>query len=75
MWNKKEMSQLDVTLTRVPLTLTSDLDLDDLCLNRPFENLQKITACLDVMHKATPNIEQSFQCTESNWWVDEYHMI
>ena len=22
MWNKKEMSQLDATLTRVPLTLT-----------------------------------------------------
>ena len=24
MWNKKEMSQLDATLTRVPLTLTFD---------------------------------------------------
>ena len=27
MWNKKEMSQLDVTLTRVPLTLTFDFAL------------------------------------------------
>ena len=27
MWNKKEMSQLDATLTKVPLTLTFDLDL------------------------------------------------
>ena len=27
MWNKKEMSQLDATLTRVPLTLTFGLDL------------------------------------------------
>ena len=27
MWNKKEISQLDATLTRVPLTLTFDLDL------------------------------------------------
>ena len=27
MWNKKEMSQLDATLTRVPLTLIFDLDL------------------------------------------------
>ena len=26
MWNKKEMSQLDATLTRVPLTLTFDLE-------------------------------------------------
>ena len=26
MWNKKEMSQLDDTLTRVPLTLTFDLE-------------------------------------------------
>ena len=26
MWNKKEMSQLDATLTRVPLTLTFDLN-------------------------------------------------
>ena len=26
MWNKKEMSQLDVTLTRVPLSLTFDLE-------------------------------------------------
>ena len=25
MWNKKEMSQLDATLTRVPLTLTFEL--------------------------------------------------
>ena len=28
MWNKKEMSQLDAMLTRVPLTLTFDLDFD-----------------------------------------------
>ena len=28
MWNKKEMSQLDATLTRVPLTLTFDFELD-----------------------------------------------
>ena len=27
MWNKKEMSQLNATLTRVPLTSTFDLDL------------------------------------------------
>ena len=27
MWNKKEISQLKATLTRVPLTLTFDLDL------------------------------------------------
>ena len=27
MWDKKEMSQLDATLTRVPLTLTFDLDV------------------------------------------------
>ena len=27
MWNKKEMSQLDATLTRVPLTLTFDFHL------------------------------------------------
>ena len=27
MWNKKEMSQLDATLTRVPLSLTFDRDL------------------------------------------------
>ena len=27
MWNKKEMSQRDATLTRVPLTLTFDLEL------------------------------------------------
>ena len=27
MWNKKDMSQLDATLTRVPLTLTFDFDL------------------------------------------------
>ena len=27
MWNKKEMSELDAMLTRVPLTLTFDLDL------------------------------------------------
>ena len=27
MWNKKEMTQLDATLNRVPLTLTFDLDL------------------------------------------------
>ena len=26
MWNKKEMSQMDATLTRVPLTLTFDLE-------------------------------------------------
>ena len=26
MWNKKEMSALDATLTRVPLTLTFDLE-------------------------------------------------
>ena len=26
MWNKKEMSPLDATLTRVPLTLTFDLE-------------------------------------------------
>ena len=26
MWNKKEMSQLDATLTRVRLTLTFDLE-------------------------------------------------
>ena len=26
MWNKKEMSQLDATLTRVPLTLTFGLE-------------------------------------------------
>ena len=28
MWNKKEMSQVDATLTRVPLTLTFDLDIE-----------------------------------------------
>ena len=28
MWNKKEMSQLDATLTRVPLTLTLTFDLE-----------------------------------------------
>ena len=27
MWNKKEMSQLDATLTSVPLTLTFELEL------------------------------------------------
>ena len=27
MWNKKEMTQLDATLTRVPLTMNFDLDL------------------------------------------------
>ena len=27
MWNKKEMSQLDATLTKVPLTLTFNFDL------------------------------------------------
>ena len=27
MWNKKEMSQLDTTLTRVPLTLAFDLEI------------------------------------------------
>ena len=27
MWNKKEMTQLDATLTRVPFTLTFHLDL------------------------------------------------
>ena len=26
MWNKKEISELDATLTRVPLTLTFDLE-------------------------------------------------
>ena len=26
MWNKKQMSQLDAILTRVPLTLTFDLE-------------------------------------------------
>ena len=28
MWNKKEMSQLDAMLTRVPLTLTLTFDLE-----------------------------------------------
>ena len=27
MWNKKEMSQLDATMTRIPLTLSFDLDI------------------------------------------------
>ena len=35
MWNKKEMSQLDVMLTRVPLTLTFDLEfLRSDCISR-----------------------------------------
>ena len=33
MWNKKEMSQLDAMLARVPLTLTFDLDLEFLWSN------------------------------------------
>ena len=28
MWNKKEMSELDAMLTRVPLTLNFDIDLN-----------------------------------------------
>ena len=57
MWNKKEMSQLDAKLTRVPLTLTFDLEfLRSNCISgmgRPIVMEQKgreSIGCPDVKH-------------------------
>ena len=37
MWNTKELSQLDATLTRVPLTLTLTLNFQDQIVSREWD--------------------------------------
>ena len=43
----------------------------DLC---PTRQSQSWTSRRSVRYKLTAIIEQSFQSTESSWWVDEYHI-
>ena len=68
MWNRKEMSQLDAMLTRVPLTLTFDLEfLRSNCisgLGGPIVTERKereSIGCPDVKHKGN---ESTRHCTD-----------